>query len=129
MEKLWPFSRDHSKPAFSKKVQRGDQRKFFKNRPKRCPRLRGLKAIWRKWYYPLISMHLKCKDWKRFTRNQRLQKCPNGQVLKIFARSVKTRIFLKGAKTGPIEIFLKIAQKDAIALKAQKHSRPNRIIL
>ena len=69
MEKLWQFSRDHSKPAFSKKVQRGDQRNFFKNRPKRCPRLRGLKALWRKWHYPLISMHLKCKDWKRLCVN------------------------------------------------------------
>ena len=34
-----------------------DQEKFFKNRPKRSPRLKGLKALWRKWHYPLISMH------------------------------------------------------------------------
>ena len=31
------------KPAFSEKVQRGDQGKFFKNRPKRCPRFKGPK--------------------------------------------------------------------------------------
>ena len=30
MAKLWQFRQGHPKPAFSKKVQRGDQRKFFK---------------------------------------------------------------------------------------------------
>ena len=34
----WPsygnFLQGHPKPAFSEKVQRGDQAKFFKNRPK-----------------------------------------------------------------------------------------------
>ena len=60
--KLWQFSQGHPKPAFSEKVQRGDQEKFFKNRPKSSPRLKGPKALWRKWHYPLISMHLKCKD-------------------------------------------------------------------
>ena len=34
MAKLWQFSQGHPKPAFSEKVQRGDQEKFFKNRPK-----------------------------------------------------------------------------------------------
>ena len=93
MAKLWQFLQGHPKPAFSEKVQRGDQVKFFKNRPKSSPRLKGLKALWRKWHYPLISMHLKCKDWRRFRRKQRLQKCPNGQVMAILARSPKTRIF------------------------------------
>ena len=93
MAKLWQFSQGHPKPAFSEKVQRGDQEKFFKNRLKRSLRLKGPKALWRKWHYPLISMHLKCKDWKRFWRKKRLQKCPNGQVMAIFARSPKTRIF------------------------------------
>ena len=109
--KLWKFSQGHPKPAFSEKVQRGDQRKFFKNRPKRCPRWKGPKALWRKWHYPLISMHLKCKHWKRFTRKQRLQKCPNGQVMAIFARSPKTRIFWKSAKGGPREICQKSPKK------------------
>ena len=58
MAKLWQFSQGHPKPAFSEKVQRGDQKKFFKNRPKSKPRLKGLKALWRKWHYPLISMLL-----------------------------------------------------------------------
>ena len=62
MAKLWQFSQGHPKPAFSEKVQRGEQEKFFKNRPKSSPRLKGLKALWRKWHYPLTSMLLRCKD-------------------------------------------------------------------
>ena len=87
------FGKVTQNPHFLKKERRGDQGKFFKNRPKTSPRLKGPKALWRKWHYPLISMHLKCKDWKRFWRKQRLQKCPNGQVMAIIARSPKTRIF------------------------------------
>ena len=52
------FCKGHPKPAFSKKAQRGDQEKFLKNGTKSSPRLKGLKALWRKWHYPLISMHL-----------------------------------------------------------------------
>ena len=38
---FWPL---HPKPAFSEKVQRGDQGKFFKNRPKSSPLLKDPKA-------------------------------------------------------------------------------------
>ena len=62
MAKLWEFLQGHPKPSFSEKVQRGDQGKFFKNQSKSSHRLKGLKALWRKWHYPLISMRLKCKD-------------------------------------------------------------------
>ena len=92
-------------------MQRGDQEKFFKNRPKRCPRLKGPKALWRKWHYPSISMHLNCKDWTRFWGKQRLQKCPNGQGMAIFARPPKSRIFWKSANGGPREIFQKSPKK------------------
>ena len=68
MAKLLQFLQGHPKPAFSEKVQRGDQGKFLKNRPKSSPRLKELKALWRKWHYPLISILLKCKDWARFWR-------------------------------------------------------------
>ena len=43
MAKLWQFLQGHPKPAFSEKVQRGDQGKFFKNRPKSKPRLKSKK--------------------------------------------------------------------------------------
>ena len=52
------FSQGHPKPAFSEKVQREDQGKFFKNHPKSGPPLKNPTALWRKWHYPLISMHL-----------------------------------------------------------------------
>ena len=78
---------------FLKKCKRGDNAKFFKNRLRSWARLKGPKALARKWHYPLISMLLKCKDWKRFRCKQRLQRCPNGQVMAIFGRSPKTRIF------------------------------------
>ena len=70
------------------------------------------KALWRKWHYPLISMHFKCKDWRRFRRKQRFQKCPNGQVMQIFARSPKTCIFRKRAKGRPREVFQKSPRKQ-----------------
>ena len=45
MAKLWQFLKHHPKPAFSDKVQRGDQGKFFKDRPKSSPRLKGPNAL------------------------------------------------------------------------------------
>ena len=93
MAKLQQFLQGLPKPAFSEKVQRGDQGKFFKNRPKKSPRLKGPKTLRRKWHYPLIKMHLNCEDWRRFWRKQRLQKYPNNQFMAIFARSPETRIF------------------------------------
>ena len=62
MAKLWQFFQGHPKPAFSEKVQMGDQGKFFKNRLKSSHRLKVPKALLRKWHYPPISMFLKCKD-------------------------------------------------------------------
>ena len=57
MAKLWQFSQGHARPAFSEKVQRGDSGKFFTNRQKSSPRLKGTKALWRKPHSTLISMH------------------------------------------------------------------------
>ena len=48
MVNLWQFRQGPPKAAFSEKVQRGDQEKFFKNRPKSSPRLKGPKALCRK---------------------------------------------------------------------------------
>ena len=87
MARLWQFLQGHPKPAFSEKVQRGDVEKFFKNRPKSSPRLKGLKALWCKRHYPLISIPLKRQDWRRFWRRTQLQKCQNSRVMANFARS------------------------------------------
>ena len=43
--KLFQFSQSHPKPAFSEKVQKVDQGKFFNNHPKSSPRLKSLKAL------------------------------------------------------------------------------------
>ena len=116
-------------PHFLKKVQRGDQGKFLKNLPKSSPRLKGPKALWRKWHYPVISMDLNWKDWRRFRRKQRLQKCPNGQVIDIFRKVTQNPHFLKKCKGGTKGNFSKIAQTVALVWKAQKHSGANGIIL
>ena len=92
-------------------MQRGDEEKFFKDSPKHSPNLKGPTALWRKSHYPLLSMQLKCKDWKTFWRKQRLQKCANGQGMAIFGRSPKTRIFRKSANGRPRKIFQKSPKK------------------
>ena len=111
----WPsygnFGKVTQDPHFLKKCKGGTNGNFFKNRPKSSPRLKGPKALWRNRHYPLIRMHLNCKDWRRFRHKQRLQMCRNGQVMAIFARSPKTRIFRKSAKGRPREVFQKSPKK------------------
>ena len=128
MAKLWQLLQGHPKHAFSEKVKRGEQGKFFKNPPKNSPRLKGPKERWRKCHYPLISMHLNCKDWRRFWRKQRLQKCLNGRDTEIFARFTQNPHFLKKCKGETKGNFSKIAQKVAIVWKAHKPSDENVII-
>ena len=93
MAKLWQFGQGHPKAAFSENVQRGDEEKFFKVPPKNSPHLKGPTALWPKWHYPVSSMQLKCKDWRKLWRKTKVQKCPKGHVMAIFERSPKTRIF------------------------------------
>ena len=120
MAKLWQFLQGHPKPAFSEKVQRGDQGKFFKNRPKSSPRLKGPKALWRKWHYPLISMHLKCKDWKRFWRKQRLQTVPEWPSHWDCPKVTQNPHFLKKCKGGTKGNFFKNRPKRCPSWKGPK---------
>ena len=117
-EPKWPsdcnFLQGHPKPEFSKKVQTGDQKKFFKNRPKSSPGLKALKALWCKWRYRRISMHLKCKDWKRFWRKKRLQRVPEWPSYCNFGKVIQNPQFLKKCKGGTKRNVSKIAQKDAL---------------
>ena len=69
MAKLWQFLQGHPKPAFPETVQMGDHGKCFKNHPKSSPRLKRPKALWRKWHYPLIIMHLNGKTAEDFGEN------------------------------------------------------------
>ena len=88
-------------------MQRGDQGKFLENRPKSSPRLKGPQHFGANGIILLISMHLKCKHWRRFWSKKAASKSPNSQVMAIFGRSTKTRRFLKTAKGGPREVFRK----------------------
>ena len=129
MANLQQFLQGHPKPAFSEKVQRGGQEKFSKNRQKSSPRLKGLKGIWRKWHYPQISMHLKCKDWKRFWRKKRLQRVPEWPSYCNFCKVTQNPHFLKKCKGRTKGNFSKIPQKVAFAYKTHKHSRASGIII
>ena len=129
MAKLWQFLQGHPKPAFSEKVQRGDQGKFFKNRPKSSPRLKGPKALLRKWHYSLICMHLNCKDWRRFWGKQAAPKVPEWPSYGNLGKVTQNPHFLKKEQRGDQGKFSKIAQKVGLVWKAQKHSGANNIIL
>ena len=129
MAKLWQFSQGYPKPAFSVKVQTWDQKKCLKNRPKSSPRLKGPKAHWHKWHYPLISMHFKGKNWRRFWDNKAAPKVPEWPRYGNFCKVNQNLHFLKKCKVGTKGNFSKIAKKDAIAEKAQKHCGANGIIV
>ena len=114
MAKLWQFLQGHPKPAFSVKVQRGDQAKFFKNRPKSGPRLKGLKALWCKWHYPLINMLLyysaKTREdlgAKRGSKSARMAK-----LWKFWQGHPKPAFSKKRPKGGAREIFQKSPKKS-----------------
>ena len=111
MAKWWQvFARSPKTRIFSKSAK-GGPREIFQKSPKRRPRLKDPKPLLRKWHYLSISMHLNCKDWRRFWGKQRLQKCPTGQDMAIFARSPECRIFWKSAKGRPRKIFQKLPKK------------------
>ena len=114
MAKLWQFGQGHPKAAFSENVQRGDEEKFFKVPPKNSPHLKGPTALWPKWHYPVISMHLKCKDWKRFWRKKRLQKVPQWPSYCNFCKVTQKPHFLKKCKGGTTGNFSIIPQKVTI---------------
>ena len=116
----WPIYKNFCKvtqiPHFWKSAEGGTKGNFSKIGQKKNPRLKGPKARWRKWHYPLISMHLNCKDWKTFWRKQRLQKCPNGQVMAILARSPKPA-FSEKVQRGDQMKFFKNRPKGSPCLK------------
>ena len=66
MAKLLPFWQGYPKPAFSEKVQS----------PKNSHRLKGLKALWRKWHYPPISMLFKLQRLEKILGQKAAPKVP-----------------------------------------------------
>ena len=129
MAKLGQFTQGHQKPAFSKKVQRGDQKKFFKNRRKSSPHLKGPTALWPKCHYPLICKQLKWKDWTKILAQKTAPKVPDWPSYGNFRKVTQNPHFMKKCKWGTRGNVSKIAQKVALAWKAQKHSGANGIIL
>ena len=73
-------------------------------------------------------MALKCKDWTKLSRKQRLQ---NTRIAKLweFCKVTENLHFLKKCKGGTKENFSKIAQKVAVPSKTQKYSGANGIIV
>ena len=114
----WPsygnFGKVTQNLHFLKKCKREDQGKFFKNRLKSSPRLKGPKSLWRKCHYPRISMHLKCKDWRRFQGKKAAAKVPKWPSYGNFCKVTQNPHFLKKCKGGTKENFSKIAQKTAL---------------
>ena len=102
-------------PQFLKKIHRRDQRKFFKNRLRRSPYLKGPEALWHKWHYPLVSMHFKGKDWRRFWGKKPAPKVPEWTSYGNFCKVTQNPHFLKKGKGGTKGNFSKIAQKDALS--------------
>ena len=73
-------------------------------------------------------MHLKSKDCRRFSRKT-APKVPEWSSYCNFGKVTQNPHFLKEYKGGTKGNFSKIAQKDALAEKAQKQSGANGIIL
>ena len=115
----WPsygnFCKVTQNPHFLRKCKGGTKGNLLKDRPQGSPRLKGPKALWRTWYYPLISMHLKIKDWKRFWRKKPAPKVPEWPNYGNFCKVSQKPNFLKKCKWGTRRNFSKIAQKVALA--------------
>ena len=93
------------------KSAKGELKEIFQISPKKMSSFKRPKSTLAQWQCPLISMHLKCKHWRRFRHNQRLKKGPSGEVIAIFGKSFKTCLFRKSAKGRPKEVFQKSPKK------------------
>ena len=122
MTKLWEFWQGHPKPAFSEKVRRGDQGKFFKNRPKSRTRFEGPRALWRKWHYPLISTHLQCKSAKTGEDLGAKSGYKSARMAKLwqFSQGHPKLAFSEKEQRGDQEKFIKNRLKSSLRLKGSK---------
>ena len=74
-------------------------------------------------------MHLKGKDWRRVWGKKAAPKVPEWPSYGNFGKVAQNPHFLKKCKGGTKGNFSKIAQKDALAEKAQKQNGTNGIIV
>ena len=119
MVKLWQFRQGHPKPAFSEKVQRGDEEKFFKDRSKNSPYLKKSTALWPKWHYPVIIMQLKCKDWTKLWRKKSSKSARKAKLWQFLKRLPKPA-FSKKVQRGGQGKFFKNRPKTSPRLKGPK---------
>ena len=120
MTRLWQFWQGHPKPAFSEKVQGGDRGKFFKNRPKGCPRLKGPKALWRKWHYPLNKNALKVQRLETNFGLKSGSKSARMAKLLQFSQGYPKPAFSEKVQRGDQRKFFKKSPKKMTSLKRPK---------
>ena len=104
------FERSPKTRVFKKSAY-GEQKKFLQNGTKSSPRLKGLKALWRKLHSTLISMHLKCKDWEEFGTKGGSKSSRMAKLWQFWQGHPKPAFSKKRAKGGPREIFQKSPKK------------------
>ena len=114
MAKLWQFLEGHPKPAFSEKVQRGDQETFFKNLPKSSPRFKGANSTRPQMslsskLHPLIIQRL-----KKILAQKTAPKLTEWPSYGNFRKVTQDPHFLKKCKGGIKGNFSQIAKKVAL---------------
>ena len=99
----WPsycnFRKVTQNPHFLKKCKGGTKGNFSKIAQKAALVLKA-QMHWRKCHYPLISMHLKCKDWKGFWGKKAAPKVPEWPSDCNFCKVTQNPHFLKKCKRG-----------------------------
>ena len=108
----WPsygnFGKVTQNPHFLKKERRGDQGKFFKNRPKTSPRLKGPKALWCKLHSTLISYTSSAKIGEDFDAENGTKSTRMGQLSE-FLQGHPKPAFSEKVQRGDQGKFSKIA--------------------
>ena len=113
MGKLLYFWQGHPKPAFSKKVQSGNQGKFFKNRQKSSPRFKRPQSTLAKMALSSNLNAVKVQRLEKILGQKRGSKSARMVKLSNFRKVTQNPHFLKKCKEGTKEKFRNIAQRVA----------------
>ena len=109
MAKLWQFLQGHPKPAFSVKGQRGDQAKFFKNRPKSSPQFERPKSTLAQMTLSSNLYAFKVQTLENILAQTAAPKVPEWPSYGKFCEVIQNPHFLKKCKGGTKGNFSKIA--------------------
>ena len=113
MATLQQFLQGHPKLAFSEKVQRGDYKKFFKNRPKK-PSFERPKSTLAKIALSFNHYALKLQRLENIVAQTADPKVPEWPSYSNFRKITQKAHFLKKCKGETKGNFSNIAQKDAL---------------